>query len=143
MANPETRVGPGWESQFATNHLGHFALVNHLWPALADTARVVVTSSGAHRGTGMRWEDVHFARGYDRWQAYSQAKTANVLFAVELDRRGAARGVRAFALHPGLIKTPLQRHFTDAEQIEAGWIDADGTPNPDFKSPAQGAATQV
>jgi NAD(P)-dependent dehydrogenase (short-subunit alcohol dehydrogenase family) len=143
MANPETRVGPGWESQFATNHLGHFALVNLLWPLVNPGARVVVTSSGAHGITGVRWDDIHFAEGYERWQAYGQSKTANVLFAVALDRRGAEHGVRAFALHPGVIKTPLQRHFTDEEQVALGWMDKDGNPNPEFKSADQGAATQL
>ena len=101
MACPETRVGPGWEAQFATNHLGHFALVNRLWPALADGgARVVSVSSIGHRRSGIRWDDVQFERGYDKWMAYGQAKTANVLFAVQLDALGAERGVRAFALHP-------------------------------------------
>jgi NAD(P)-dependent dehydrogenase (short-subunit alcohol dehydrogenase family) len=143
MANPETRVGPGWESQFATNHLGHFALVSHLWPALADGARVIVTSSRAHAIHGINWDDIHFTKNYERWNAYGQAKTANVLFAVELDRRGASRGIRALAVHPGIIKTPLQRHFPAEEQIALGWMDAQGNPNPDFKSVAQGAATQL
>lgn len=144
MACPETRVGPGWEAQFATNHLGHFALVNHLWPAIArGGARVVAVSSGAH-GMGMHWDDVHFERGYDRWAAYGQAKAANVLFAVHLDALGRDAGVRAFALHPGSILTPLQRHLAKADMVDAGWIDENGTPtDPTFKTPAQGAATQV
>lgn len=144
MACPETRVGPGWEAQFATNHLGHFALVNHLWPAIArGGARVVAVSSGAH-GMGVRWDDVHFERGYDRWEAYGQAKAANVLFAVHLDALGRDAGVRAFAVHPGSILTPLQRHLAKAEMVDAGWIDEDGAPaDPTFKTPEQGAATQV
>lgn len=144
MACPETRVGPGWEAQFATNHLGHFALVNHLWPAIArGGARVVAVSSGAH-GMGMHWDDVHFERGYDRWAAYGQAKAANVLFAVHLDALGRDAGVRAFALHPGSILTPLQRHLAKADMVDVGWIDENGTPtDPTFKTPAQGAATQV
>ncbi|MFE3031871.1 SDR family NAD(P)-dependent oxidoreductase [Streptomyces canus] len=146
MACPETRVGPGWEAQFATNHLGHFALVNRLWPAIEPGgARVVSVSSRAHHFSGMRWDDVHWRTGYDKWQAYGQAKTANVLFAVHLDRLGAERGVRAFSLHPGGILTPLQRHLPKAEMVERGWIDEQGNPlNPSgFKSPEQGAATQV
>ncbi|MFH0519427.1 SDR family NAD(P)-dependent oxidoreductase [Streptomyces sp. M41] len=146
MACPETRVGPGWEAQFATNHLGHFALVNRLWPAIEPGgARVVSVSSQGHHLHGMRWDDVHWRHGYDKWQAYGQAKTANVLFAVHLDKLGADRGVRAFALHPGGILTPLQRHLATAEMVERGWIDEQGNPlNPEgFKSPAQGAATQV
>ncbi|MFF3964435.1 SDR family NAD(P)-dependent oxidoreductase [Streptomyces griseorubiginosus] len=146
MACPETRVGPGWEAQFATNHLGHFALVNRLWPAIEPGgARVVSVSSRAHHFSGMRWDDVHWRTGYDKWQAYGQAKTANVLFAVHLDKLGAERGVRAFSLHPGGILTPLQRHLPKAEMVERGWIDEQGNAlNPSgFKSPEQGAATQV
>ncbi|GHH00790.1 SDR family NAD(P)-dependent oxidoreductase [Streptomyces lanatus] len=146
MACPETRVGPGWEAQFATNHLGHFALVNRLWPAIEPGgARVVSVSSRGHHFSGIRWDDVHWAQGYDKWLAYGQAKTANVLFAVQLDRLAADRGVRAFALHPGGIFTPLQRHLPKEEMVARGWIDEDGNPIPQdgFKSPEQGAATQV
>lgn len=145
MACPETRVGPGWEAQFATNHLGHYALVNHLWPAIAQGGgRVVAVSSGAHGITGVRWDDVQFERAYDRWEAYGQAKAANVLFAVQLDALGRNAGVRAFAVHPGSILTPLQRHLAKAEMVDAGWIDESGTPaDPTFKTPEQGAATQV
>ena len=145
MACPETRVGDGWEAQFATNHLGHFALVNRLWPLIADGGgRVVSVSSGAHRRTGIIWDDVQLEHGYDKWLAYGQSKTANVLFAVELDRRGQDAGVRAFALHPGGIMTPLQRHMTDAEKRERGWIDAEGNViEASFKTPEQGASTQT
>jgi NAD(P)-dependent dehydrogenase (short-subunit alcohol dehydrogenase family) len=145
MACPHTLVGPGWEAQFATNHLGHFALVARLWPRLVTGggARVVSVSSAGHRRSDIRWDDLWFSRGYEKWAAYGQAKTANVLFAVELDRRGKDSGVRAFALHPGGIQTPLQRHLARAEMVERGWIAEDGTPLFDFKTPQQGAATQV
>ncbi|WP_410601857.1 SDR family NAD(P)-dependent oxidoreductase [Amycolatopsis sp. lyj-90] len=146
MAAPERRVGPGWESHFAINHLGHFALVNRLWPALtADGgARVVMVSSAGHHSSPMRWDDVQFEGGYDRWLAYGQAKTANVLFSVQLDAIGAEHGIRAFSLHPGAILTPLQRHLRQEEMVEFGWIDENGDQaDPDFKSPEQGAATQV
>ncbi|MFE3830868.1 SDR family NAD(P)-dependent oxidoreductase [Streptomyces sp. NPDC059092] len=145
MACPETRVGPGWEAQFATNHLGHYALVNRLWPAIASGgARVVSVSSTGHHNSAIRWDDLWFEQGYDKWQAYGQAKTANVLFAVHLDELARESGVRAFALHPGGILTPLQRHLAREEMVEAGWIDEDGNPlHPSFKSPEQGAATQV
>nr|BFD81141.1 SDR family NAD(P)-dependent oxidoreductase [Streptomyces sp. Xyl84] len=146
MACPETRVGPGWEAQFATNHLGHFALVNRLWPAIeAGGGRVVSVSSRGHQFCGIRWDDVHWRTGYDKWMAYGQAKTANVLFAVHLDRLARHAGVRAFALHPGAIITPLQRHLSHQEMFERGWVDERGVPlNPEgFKSPEQGAATQV
>jgi NAD(P)-dependent dehydrogenase (short-subunit alcohol dehydrogenase family) len=138
MACPETRTPGGWELQFATNHLGHYALVNRLLPLL-DGARVVSVSSGGHGLSAIRWDDPHFAEGYDRWLAYGQSKTANVLFAVELDRLG----VKAFALHPGAILTPLQRHIPVEEQREMGWMDAEGNPPEYFKNTEQGAATQT
>lgn len=146
MACPETRTGSGWEAQLATNHLGHFALVQHLWPVLADAdgSRVVSVSSGAHGITGMRWDDLHFASGYNRWQAYGQSKTANALFAVHLDALGRDSGVRAFSLHPGSILTPLQRYLSREEMVAAGWIDETGALKDEtFKTPQQGAATQV
>ena len=145
MACPETRVGPGWEAQFATNHLGHFTLVNLLWQAIArEGTRVVSVSSAGHRRSPMRWDDVMFERGYDKWEAYGQAKTANVLFAVHLDALGRDSGVRAFAVHPGGIRTPLQRHLTTEEMVAAGWIDEQGNLiATGFKTPEQGAATQV
>ncbi|MEU7790585.1 SDR family NAD(P)-dependent oxidoreductase [Amycolatopsis sp. NPDC049159] len=143
MACPETRVGPGWEAQFATNHLGHFALVNRLWPAIADGARVVSVSSRGHHFSPVRWADPHFETGYDKWLAYGQAKTANILFAVHLDRFGRDRGVRAFALHPGSILTNLARHIPQDERVAQGWVDENGVPSGYFKTPEAGAATQV
>ncbi|MGW4561733.1 SDR family NAD(P)-dependent oxidoreductase [Streptomyces sp. NPDC004561] len=145
MACPETRVGPGWEAQFATNHLGHYALVNHLWPALAQGgARVVSTSSLGHQLSDIRWDDVQWEHGYDKWQAYGQAKTANILFAVQLDALGKDSGVRAFAVHPGNIMTDLQRHLPQEEMVAFGWVDEQGNMTAtDFKTPEQGASTQV
>lgn len=146
MAVPETRVGPGWEAQFATNHLGHYVLVNRLWPAIsaAGRARVVVLSSGVGDDAMMRWEDVHFEDGYNKWAAYAQSKLANALFAAQLDVLGRDSGVRAFSVNPGYILTPLQRHLAKQEMIDAGWIDEAGTALlPEFRSPDQGAATQV
>ena len=146
MASPLMRVGTGWEAQFATNHLGHFALANRLWPALAADggARVVAVSSAGHRRSPIRWDDPFFeTTEYEKWAAYGQAKTANALFAVELDRLGADAGVRAFSLHPGGILTPLQRHLTHEEMVGYGWIAEDGTPRQEFKTPEQGAATSL
>ncbi|BCB78871.1 SDR family NAD(P)-dependent oxidoreductase [Phytohabitans flavus] len=146
MACPETRVGPGWEAQFATNHIGHFALVNRLWPAVSrdGSARVVSVSSGGHRISPIRWADIHFTSGYDKWSAYGQAKTANILFALHLDTLGRDAGVRAFSVHPGSILTPLQRHLARSEMVAAGWTDEEGNGiDPSFKTPEQGAATQV
>lgn len=147
MAAPLTRVGDGWESQFATNHLGHFALTNRLWPRLgeAPAGRVIELSSSGHKLSPIRFDDLHFASDadYDKWVAYGQAKTANSLFAVHLDALGRNDGVRAFAVHPGGIMTPLQRHLPREEMIAAGWIDDAGTVNERFKSTEQGAATTV
>src|SRR5690606_24104443 len=90
------------------------------------------------------FDDIHFInRPYDKWQAYGQAKTANSLFALELDRRGQAHGVRAFAVHPGGIMTTLQRYLPQEEMIAAGWVDATGKVHERFKTPEQGAATSV
>jgi NAD(P)-dependent dehydrogenase (short-subunit alcohol dehydrogenase family) len=140
MATPETRVGNGWEGQFAINHLGHFALVNLLWPAMSDDARVIVLASGL---SAINWDDPQFERGYDKWAAYLQSKTANRLFAAQLDAFAAPR-VRAFSVTPGYILTPLQRHLTLSEMIEAGWVDADGNAVDDtFISIERGAATTV
>ncbi|MET9758273.1 SDR family NAD(P)-dependent oxidoreductase [Streptomyces sp. NPDC006372] len=144
MATPERRVGPGWEGQFATNHLGHFILTCELYPLLAaaDGARVIVNSSAGHTLTDIRRHDPHFRTGYDKWLAYGQSKTANALFAVHLDTLGHTDGVRSFTLHPGKIITGLQREMTLQEQIDRGWVDEHGTViGTDFKTPSQGAAT--
>jgi NAD(P)-dependent dehydrogenase (short-subunit alcohol dehydrogenase family) len=150
MAAPETRVGPGWESQFAINHLGHFALANRLWPALAaapDGARVVALSSRGHKRGPVRFDDLDFTRDpYEKWTAYGQAKTANVLFAVQLDRLGQDAGVRAFAVHPGGIVTELIRHLDHDDLRRLGIEDEDGNPTggrPEFKSPEAGASGAV
>ncbi len=150
MACPLARVGPGWESQFAINHLGHFELTRRLLPALERAAapRVVALSSTAHILSDVHWDDPHFEQhDYDKWQAYGQAKTADALFALGLDLRHRERGLRAFSVHPGGIFTPLQRHLTDEEMAALGWKNPDGT-IPErvqamFKTPEQGAATTV
>ena len=92
----------------------------------------------------MRWDDLQFEQGYDKWAAYAQSKCANVLFARHLDALAASAGTRAFSVSPGYILTPLQRHLATAEMVEAGWIDPQGEPAPGlFRTPEQGAATQV
>lgn len=150
MANPETRVGPGWESQFGTNHMGHFALTIGLMPLIEQTpgARVVSLSSTAHKVSDVHWDDIQFNdHAYDKWQAYGQAKTANALFANALSRRMADNGGLAFAVHPGGIFTPLQRHLPVEEQIALGWLNEDGEPSElakmGFKTPAQGCSTTL
>ncbi len=150
MACPERRVGPGWESQFGVNHLGHMALATGLLPALekAEQSRLVALSSTAHIRGDVIWDDPHFNRqSYEKWRAYAQAKSANALFALGADRRWDKYDVTAFGVHPGGIFTPLQRHLPDEEMVALGWKNADGTVPPAvaamFKTPEQGAATAV
>jgi NAD(P)-dependent dehydrogenase (short-subunit alcohol dehydrogenase family) len=147
MACPLARTAEGWEMQFATNHLGHFLLTALLVPALraGAPARVANTSSGGHRFSPVVFEDIHFERRpYDKWAAYGQAKSANVLHAVELDRRLAAHGVRAFGVHPGMIVTELGRHLTpdDIAQLQSRAKERSSSGMATWKTPQQGAATQ-
>lgn len=147
MACPLARDARGYESQFATNHLGHFQMTARIWPlirAAGAGARVVSLSSIGHARGGIDLADPHFEqRDYDKWKAYGQAKSANALFALHLDTLAAPCGIRAFSVHPGGIVTPLQRHLTMEEQIAMGWFDKDGKPNDVFKSVEAGAATTV
>lgn len=113
MALPERRTADGHEMQFGTNHLGHFALTGRLLPLLdaAPEAKVVTTSSHMHRLGKMRWDDIDWNRTYRRWPAYCQSKLANLLFAMELDRRASAAGtsIASMAAHPGYSSTGLQK----------------------------------
>ena len=145
MACPLARTPEGWESQFATNHLGHFLLTGLLAPALraGAPARVVSLSSSGHRLSPVVFEDIHFEqRAYDKWLAYGQSKTANALFAVELDRRLAPAGVRANAVHPGAIVTELGRHLSP-EDIAALQARSPGGQGFQWKSVPAGAATSA
>lgn len=151
MACPLIRDDRGYEAQFATNHLGHFQLTAKLWPALckANGARVVSVSSLGHRYSPVVFEDPNFEkRDYDRYAAYGQSKTANILFAVELDKRGKQCNVRAFSLHPGsIVGTGLEKYLTQEELIAGGVLDKNGEPIRDpakqLKTIPQGAATAV
>lgn len=150
MACPYGRVGPDWERQFGTNHLGHMAMSLALAPAMQRTegARLVALSSIGHARSDIIWDDPNYVhRPYDKWEAYGQAKTANALFALGVDRRGRDVGIRAYSVHPGGIFTPLQRHLADEEMVALGWKAADGTIPPEvqarFKTPEQGASTTV
>jgi NAD(P)-dependent dehydrogenase (short-subunit alcohol dehydrogenase family) len=144
MASPEMRTPQGWELQFATNHLGHFALATGLHGALAaaDGARVVSVSSSAHLRSPVVFDDIHFRqRAYEPWAAYGQSKTANVLFAVEATRRWAGDGITVNALMPGGIRTNLQRYVTDEDLAR---LRAESGPAaPSWKTPEQGAATSL
>lgn len=154
MFTPFGRTLDGFETQFGTNHLGHFELTRALLPMLlaADGARVVVLSSEGHRMGDVDFDDPNWeSRDYDKFAAYGASKTANVLHAVELDRRLRDKGVRAFAVHPGIVATSLARHMS-AEDFESlnkvSRAERDTQPRRidvkrDFITPDRGAATQV
>ena len=119
------RTAEGWELQFATNHLGHFALANGLHRALAEAgrARVVSLSSIAHVQAPMVFEDVNFReRPYDRLLAYGESKTATALFAVEANRRWAGDGITVNAANPGAVATNLGRHLTEEDYAQASGV---------------------
>src|SRR5580704_2470939 len=154
MATPLMRDERGYELQFATNHLGHFQLTARLWEALKKSrdARVVALSSRAHVWGQVDLNDPNFdKRPYDKWVAYGQSKSANSLFAVELDKRGQKDGVRAFAVHPGGILTDLLKYMTDEELSRYGVYRENGVAKiPDatkvperFKTIEEGAATTI
>jgi NAD(P)-dependent dehydrogenase (short-subunit alcohol dehydrogenase family) len=146
MAAPERRTPEGWELQFATNHLGHFALTTGLHDALAaaGSARVVVLSSRGHLNGDVLFDDINFERQpYDPWKAYSQSKTANILFTVEAARRWAADGITVNALTPGRIRTNLMRYIGDETTANAPASFAATDPDMLWKTVEQGAATSV
>lgn len=146
MACPSDTTIDGFERQFGTNHLGHYALSRLLLPLLlnAEYARVVCLSSTGHMISPVVFDDINFnQRAYDAWSSYGQAKTANSLTAVALQQLYGSKGIDAFAVHPGGIMTSLQRHM-DKEDIEArGWVDAEGNVNERFKTVEQGASTST
>jgi len=145
MACPLMRTAQGFEMQFGTNHLGHFLFTGLLAPALIEGApgRVVNLSSGGHKFAAFNFTDPSYDnREYDKWQAYGESKTANILFTVGLDERMRERGVRAFAVHPGVIATNLSRHMDEAD-YEALMARAPAGKPLEFKSLEQGAATTV
>lgn len=153
MAPPLSRDARGHESQFAANHLGHFQLTARLWPLLkkAGKARVVTLSSGGHRFSRVDFRDPDFRqRPYEKWVAYGQSKTANALFALALDKRGAAFGIRAFSVHPGAILTDLSRHLT-ADDLAAFGVERRGNgalvakdeAKAFFKTVGEGTATTI
>ena len=144
MACPYMETEDGFELQFGSNHLGHFLLTCLLAPALKKGApsRVISLSSLGHRFSPVVFEDIHFKnRPYNKWLSYGQSKTANALFAVELDRRLGQYDCHAFSVHPGVIRTPLARHMTkeDIEQITARHQSSGSQ----IKSVEEGAATSV
>ena len=143
MATPLVRDARGFESQLATNHLGHFQLTARLWPALrkAKGARVVALSSRGHARGGVDFDDPHFERRpYDKWAAYGQSKTANALFARALDARGEKQRVRAFSVHPGAVVTELMRYMPE-EEIQSAVTRSAAISL--MKTTEQGAATSI
>ena len=149
MAPPLGRTADGFETQFGTNHLGHFVLINRIASLLKAGSRVVSLASSGHRFSDVNLEDPNFeTTEYVPFEAYGRSKTANILFAVEFDRRHKDRGVRAAAVHPGGIQTELARHLDPA--FIQQWIDqlnaqaaAAGQPPIEWKTIPQGAATSV
>jgi NAD(P)-dependent dehydrogenase (short-subunit alcohol dehydrogenase family) len=149
MACPYGKTADGFETQFGTNHLGHFVLVNRIASLMKRGSRLVNLSSAGHRYSDVDLDDPNFERTpYDPWAAYGRSKTANILFAVEFDRRHKVNGVRATAVHPGGIQTELSRHIGDEgikqliERVNAA-TRAAGEPDFKFKTIPQGAATSV
>ncbi|SEQ37725.1 NADP-dependent 3-hydroxy acid dehydrogenase YdfG [Devosia sp. YR412] len=150
MAALLSRDADGHESQFATNHLGHFRLTVALWPALVRSgdARVIAVSSRGHQIAGVDFDDIDFlTRPYDKWVAYGQSKTANALFALALDKRGRAAGIRALSLHPGQVLTGLARQLSEQEIAGFDARDENGNlrvdPARGMKTVQQAAATAV
>jgi NAD(P)-dependent dehydrogenase (short-subunit alcohol dehydrogenase family) len=148
MACPQTQTRDGFETQFGTNHLGHFVLVNRIASLLKSGGRLVNLSSAGHRFADVDLDDPNFERApYAEFVAYGRSKTANILFAVEFDRRHRAAGIRATAVHPGAIHTELGRYMTP--EVLKGLMDAiaasktDDNPGMRFKTVPQGAATTV
>jgi NAD(P)-dependent dehydrogenase (short-subunit alcohol dehydrogenase family) len=149
MACPKGQTADGFETQFGTNHLGHFVLVNRIVSLLKPGSRLVNLSSAGHRFSDVDLDDPNFEHTpYTEFGAYGRSKTANILFAVEFDRRHKANGVRATAVHPGGIHTELSRHLSPQaikeliDSINAANA-ASGAPAFSFKTIPQGAATSV
>jgi NAD(P)-dependent dehydrogenase (short-subunit alcohol dehydrogenase family) len=146
MACPKGQTADGFETQFGTNHLGHFVLVNRLAPLLKPGSRVVILSSSGHRLSDVNLDDPNFEHTpYTEFGAYGRSKTANALFAVGFDARHKASGVRAVSVHPGGIQTELGRYMTPEVIRQIMPLNDDGTPRVNFqwKSIPQGAATTV
>jgi NAD(P)-dependent dehydrogenase (short-subunit alcohol dehydrogenase family) len=149
MATPFGHTADGFETQFGTNHLGHFVLVNRIAPLIRSGGRLINLSSLGHRYSNVDLEDPNFGRTpYEPFAAYGRSKTANILFAVAFDKRHRERGVRAAAVHPGVIQTELARHV-DRSEIEKiieqrnQQLAAEGKAPFRWKTIPQGAATSV
>lgn len=149
MATPLGYTADGFETQFGTNHLGHFVFINRIASLIRPGGRLVNLASSGHRFSDVNLDDVNFEHtDYDPFVAYGRSKTANILFAVEFDKRYREKGIRATAVHPGGIQTELSRHMGDdtlmamVENINRE-LAAEGKPEFQFKTVPQGAATSV
>jgi NAD(P)-dependent dehydrogenase (short-subunit alcohol dehydrogenase family) len=149
MACPKSQTSDGFETQFGTNHLGHFVFINRIASLMKPGSRLVNLSSAGHRFSDVDLEDPNFEHTpYTEFGAYGRSKTANILFAVEFDRRHKANGVRATAVHPGVIRTELSRHMKPEvlqqmmDRVNAASV-ASGGPAVSYKTIPQGAATSV
>lgn len=149
MATPFGLTADGFETQFGTNHIGHFAFINRIAPLMRAGARLVMLASSGHRFANVDLEDPNFENtAYEPFLGYGRSKTANILFAVEFDRRHRSRGVRAAAVHPGGIRTELARHMGSGK-LEALFdginedLAKEGKGPMEWKTPAQGAATTL
>eukprot|EP00013_Stygamoeba_regulata_P020153 CAMPEP_0177648900 /NCGR_PEP_ID=MMETSP0447-20121125/11080_1 /TAXON_ID=0 /ORGANISM="Stygamoeba regulata, Strain BSH-02190019" /LENGTH=320 /DNA_ID=CAMNT_0019151583 /DNA_START=113 /DNA_END=1075 /DNA_ORIENTATION=+ len=146
MACPFTKTVDGFESQFATNHLGPFLFTTLLMPVLLASApaRIVNLSSIGHKRSPVLVDDPNFeTTPYDKWTSYGSAKCAAIWFSLELHARFGSKGITANAVHPGGIATGLQKHMTMEEMTAMGWYDKDGKLNERFKTVEEGAATTV
>jgi NAD(P)-dependent dehydrogenase (short-subunit alcohol dehydrogenase family) len=149
MATPSGKTADGFETQFGTNHLGHFVLVNRIASLMKPGSRLVNLSSAGHQLSDVDLDDPNFERTpYSAWASYGRSKTANILFAVEFDRRHKDRGIRAAALHPGAIQTELSRYLDDEARRELTEIMTQvgklpGAKPIEYKSVPAGAATSV
>ena len=149
MATPFSHTTDGFEMQFGTNHLGHFVLANRIASLIRSGGRLINLSSAGHRYSNVDLQDPNFERTpYDPFVAYGRSKTANILFAVAFDKRHRGSGVRAAAVHPGVIKTELAR-YTDPSRLETlvaqinQQLAAEGKGPMQWKTIPQGAATSV
>jgi NAD(P)-dependent dehydrogenase (short-subunit alcohol dehydrogenase family) len=145
MACPYSKTKDGFESQFGVNHVAHFLLVTSLLPELkaGKPARVIMVSSVLNKFQGINFDDINWEKNYDKWSAYGQSKTANILFALQLNKLYMSEGVQAFALNPGAIMTNLQNVLSIDEQRSMGYFKEDGTIADFFKTVEQGASTSV
>ncbi|UJR07705.1 hypothetical protein I4U23_011990 [Adineta vaga] len=145
MACPYSKTVDGFETQFGVNHLAHFLLATSLVPELKSgkPSRLVVVSSIANRRGGINWDDINWEKNYDKWVAYGQSKTANILFAKQFNKLYSSEGIQAYALHPGGIMTNLVKYIPVEEQQAMGWFKEDGSLVDRFKNVEQGASTSV